>query len=200
MPRALRPAFRVLGFDPGIRVTGYGCVEGDALGDVRLVEAGTIRPSRASGMDLSSRLADIARDVLETTHRLAPTHAAVETIFTHGAHPHTAVVMAHTRGAMLSWIQTLDLPLIELRPAEVKKSLTGRGHATKRDIQHAIQARFQLDRLPTPHDVADALAIALGAVGRLLAPLPATGAAPRARRSSRPTSAQLERALRERSG
>lgn len=159
----------ILGIDPGLRLTGYGCI--DALGEnASLVEAGVFRLGRAEpGADarsVSSRLAELDTDLRAVLTRLKPDLVAVESLFAHYKHPATAIVMGHARGVVLLAIAQADIRLVEFKPNEVKKSLTGHGHADKARMQRAIQARFSLPRPPSPPDVADAIAIALCAAGR----------------------------------
>lgn len=164
---------RVLGIDPGVRITGYGCVEAPPGRDPSLVEAGVVRlvtRKDAGARSVSARLVELARDVRDLLERLRPDAVAVEALFAHYKHPATAIVMGHARGVILLEIASRRIPLVELRPAEVKKSLTGHGRAEKGGMQRAIQARFGLKDLPRPPDVADALAIALCAIERMGSP------------------------------
>jgi crossover junction endodeoxyribonuclease RuvC len=71
--------------------------------------------------------------------------------------------MGHARGVILLAGEQANLPLIELTPAEIKKSVTGNGRATKEQVQHAITSILKLLEPPKPSDVADALAIAITA-------------------------------------
>ncbi|MGD9689102.1 MAG: crossover junction endodeoxyribonuclease RuvC [Phycisphaerales bacterium] len=152
---------RFLGIDPGLRLTGYGCVEFTpaARSTPRLVEAGVIRlPASES---LSSRLAELDRDFRALLDALRPDAVAVEMLYAHYKHPATAIIMGHARGVLLLAITSRALPLIELRPTEIKKSLIGHGHASKEQMQEGVRAELRLDARPDPPDVADALAIAL---------------------------------------
>lgn len=161
---------RVLGIDPGLRITGYGCVEGDPWRP-SIVEAGVFRLERAakaadSADSISARLVELERDLRELLERVGPDAVAVEGMFTNLKHPATVIKMAHGRGVVLLAIRRAGLPLIELKPAEVKKSLAGSGAASKEQIQAAVQGLFALPRPPSPPDVADALAIAVTAMQR----------------------------------
>ncbi len=162
---------RVLGIDPGLRLTGYACLEGRA--DVpSIVEAGVLRLRQGRGTSaasVSERLEELDRDFRELLSRLAPHAVAVESIFAHYKHPATAIIMGHARGVLLLAIRAAGLPLVELKPNAVKKSLTGHGHAAKGQVQRAVQTLFNLDKPPEPPDVADAVAIALCASRRLCA-------------------------------
>lgn len=154
---------RILGIDPGLQITGYGCIEGHAH-CATLLEAGVFRfaknPDRTA-RSVAERLEELDRDLGALLERLSPDFVGVEELFSHYKHPTTAIVMGHARGVILLNIQRANLPLIELKPTMVKKSLTGNGHASKEQMQLAIQARFRLAEPPSPPDVADALAIAL---------------------------------------
>jgi len=160
---------RLLGIDPGSRVTGFGCV--DAVpGGLALVEAGVIKLGSARGSDattLSSRLHELHQDVTELIARLRPEAVAVEAVFAHYRHPATAITMGHARGVILLAIRHASVGLVELKPNAVKKSLTGHGHASKRQMQAAVQDMFRLPELPSPPDVADAVAIACCAAWRI---------------------------------
>ncbi len=155
---------RILGIDPGLRITGYGCVdlEGSRL---TLVEAGCFRLMKA-GESISDRLAELDADMSDILDRLAPDNVAVEELFAHYKHPATAIVMGHARGVILLRVRRAGLALVEFKPNTIKKALTGRGHASKEQMQRSVQARLALAEPPSPPDVADALAIALCAAWR----------------------------------
>lgn len=154
---------RYLGIDPGTRLTGYGCLA-QSRGQVTIVEAGVIRLNEKT--PIHHRLCELEDDFRDLIDRTRPDAVAVEMLYSHYAHPATAIVMGHARGVILLVAQRKGLSLVELRPTEVKKSLTGHGHAKKDQIQRAIQDEFRLPALPKPPDVADALAIALCALRR----------------------------------
>ncbi|MEO0512840.1 MAG: crossover junction endodeoxyribonuclease RuvC [Planctomycetota bacterium] len=160
---------RVVGIDPGLRITGYACVDGDpeSIADPSLVEAGVFRlVSGAVTPSLSSRLVELEADVRGLLDRLEPDTACVEGLFAHYKHPATAVAMAHARGVILLALEASGVGLVELKPAQVKLATVGAGRATKRQMQMAVAARFGLSEPPEPHDVADAMAIALAGLRR----------------------------------
>lgn len=162
---------RVLGIDPGLRLTGYGCVatapqprRGAVAslaprGGVTVVEAGVFRLNVKASV--SDRLVELESDLTDLIARVQPELVAVEQLYSHYAHPATAIIMGHARGVILLCIAKARLPLVELRPTEVKKAATGHGGAGKAQMQRAMQAELGLAELPKPPDVADALAIAL---------------------------------------
>ncbi|MFG0331343.1 MAG: crossover junction endodeoxyribonuclease RuvC [Phycisphaerales bacterium] len=157
---------RVLGIDPGSRITGYGCVESPASGgDPKLVEAGVIR---LNGRDsFHARLAELYEDLGAILDHLTPDRVVVEKLYSHYAHPTTAIRMGHARGVILLAAQVRSVGLAELGATEIKKSITGNGHASKRQMQESVRAQLGLDETPKPADVADAIAIALCASRRL---------------------------------
>jgi len=161
---------RILGIDPGLQITGYGCIEG-AAHTATLLEAGVLRFAKnpdKTARSVADRLSELDRDLGALLDRLRPDAVGVEELFSHYKHPTTAIIMGHARGVILLNIKRAGMELIELRPTMVKKSLTGNGHASKGQMQRAVQARFGLARTPSPPDVADALAIALCASVRTL--------------------------------
>ena len=150
--------FRVLGIDPGLNITGYGVVDlGGA--DPRIVEAGTITTDAKATM--AERITQIHDDLAELLKECKPDLVAIEQLYAHYKHPRTSILMAHARGVILLAARHAGVSVRDLAATKVKKSTTGNGHATKLQIQHAIQAIFNLSELPEPPDVADALAIAL---------------------------------------
>jgi len=164
---------RVLGIDPGLRITGFALVEAprpDA--SPRLVDAGHLKLNARA--PLPERLAELHREILELIDELAPTRLAAEKLYSHYEHPTTAILMGHARGVILLAGALRDKPVDDLPSTEVKKSLTGDGHASKQRMQHAVAAQFGLPAPPEPPDVADAIAIAACAVRRRTHPLAGT--------------------------
>ncbi len=159
---------RVLGIDPGLQRTGYGCVSlaAGAL-EPSLVEAGVLRFTARRPM--LERLGQLHEDMSHLIAELKADQVAVEKLYAHYKHPRTAILMAHARGVILLAAQQAGLSVCDLPSTEVKKSVTGNGHASKRQIQLAVQAQCRLEAPPSPPDVADAIAIALCHARRLAA-------------------------------
>jgi len=157
---------RVVGIDPGLRVTGYACVDlRPGAQSLSLVEAGVIRLKAAE--PVAARLCALHRDLGEILDELRPDRVAVEEVFAHVAHVRTAIVMGHGRGVVLLAAALRDLEIDEFAPAEVKKALTGSGRASKAQMQRAVMTQCALATAPEPPDVADAICIALCAGRRL---------------------------------
>lgn len=159
-------SMRVLGIDPGLNITGYGCVDltpGER--EPTLVEAGVFRlKSRAT---MQYRLAQLHDDLGELLDTLGPDRMVVEQLFSHYRHVRTSILMGHARGVVLLAAQQREIECDELLPTEVKKAITGHGHATKLQMQRAVMSQCRLAELPSPPDVADAIAIALCAARRI---------------------------------
>ncbi len=155
----------VLGFDPGLSITGYGCVSGDILRP-DIVEAGVFRLAKGSPPPIGDRLVELETDVCGLIERVSPDLVAIEGMFVHKDHPGTVVKMAHARGVILLVARRAGIEVCELKPAEVKKATTGSGRATKEQMQLAVQSMFGLAEPPRPSDLADALAIAACALRR----------------------------------
>jgi crossover junction endodeoxyribonuclease RuvC len=154
-----RPALRVVGIDPGMNVTGYAVIEPSARGPF-VVEAGVIR-ARGTSASMGRRLAMIHQGVAEVLEAFPPSALALEQVHSHLKHPRTAILMAHARGVIVLAAAQREVPVFGYAAARIKKTLTGSGKAPKLQMQHAIQTELGLDRLPEPHDVADACAVAL---------------------------------------
>lgn len=152
---------RLLGIDPGTRITGYGLIDYDPANPLRptLVDAGVFRLDPKQPLPL--RLVDLADGLDEVLAEFSPAAAAIEEVYAHYKHPRTAITMAHARGVLLAGCARRRVACHEVAANRVKQSLVGFGHAGKAQMQRAIQAQFDLAELPEPPDVADALAVAL---------------------------------------
>ena len=149
---------RICGVDPGLRVTGYGVIE-TAGSQPAVLEAGTI--SSDSAADLSQRLRQIYVDLCEVLDTHKPGVLAVEQVYSHYNHPQTAVLMGHVRGVVLLAAAERNIEVAHFAATQIKRALTGNGRASKAQVQQVIRLNLGLETCPEPHDVADALAIAL---------------------------------------
>jgi len=149
---------RFLGIDPGLLVCGYACLEVGSDGE-RLVEAGVIRTP--ADLALEQRLNRIAEDTSSLLKSLHPDVVAVEELYSHYAHPKTAILMGHARGVILQKCAEAAIEVKSFSATRIKKSITGNGRASKEQMQRTIQTVLCLPELPEPSDVADAIAAAL---------------------------------------
>ena len=149
---------RVLGIDPGLNITGYGVLD-VAAGGPRVCEAGVVRGKTKSS--LTARLCEIHTGVCEVIEALKPTVVAIEQLYSHYERPRTAILMGHARGVICLAAAQAGLEIVNYAATQVKKTLTGNGHASKVQMQHAVKFELKLESLPEPADVSDALAVAL---------------------------------------
>lgn len=152
---------RVLGIDPGSRITGFGvvCVR---AGVAEYVASGCIRAGTGAFLD---RLKLIFDGVTEVIERYAPETVAVEKVFL-AKNADSALKLGQARGAAICAALQHALPLFEYTALQIKQAVVGRGHAEKAQVQHMVRALLHLDALP-PSDAADALACALCHAHRL---------------------------------
>src|SRR5437763_214904 len=159
-PRKLGHGERVLGIDPGLKVTGYACLEVARPGP-RVIEAGIIDSSDCQSKALATRITYLYDSIVEVVGQLKPGIIVVEQLYAHYQHPRTAILMAHARGVIFLAAAKAGLPVISYNATRIKKTVTGNGRAPKDQVQRTVQRELGLDRLPSPTDVADALAAAL---------------------------------------
>jgi crossover junction endodeoxyribonuclease RuvC len=183
----------VFGIDPGSGRTGYGCVSSEGSRH-RMIACGAI--VAPAGASLSDKLQGIHRTLARLLAEHRPDCVAIENLF-HARHARSALVLGHARGVAMLAAADAGLPVIEYTPAEVKVAVVGYGRAEKPQMQQMVKVLLGLDRVPSPHDAADALAIAIchlhtatSLVTRAAAGVetPATRRAPRRWRDFRPAS------------
>ena len=148
---------RVFGIDPGSERTGYGCVETDGRRH-RLVTCGAITAS--AGDSFPARLARIHRELLVHLSECQPELVVVENVF-YAANARSALKLGHARGVAILAAVESGCEVLEYTPAEVKRAVVGYGRADKRQVQQMIKLLLGLEKAPTPHDAADALAVAI---------------------------------------
>lgn len=166
---------KVLGIDPGARVTGYGVVEGQSA-RLRHVAHGALRPRAAA---LAARLAEIQRGLAQVIAEHGPDIAVVERVFV-GRSARSALVLGQARGAALAAAAAAGVTVEELSATQIKRAVSRSGAADKAQVQRMVTRLLALPAAP-PRDAADALA---AAICRALAPpLPQ---APRRRAALRP--------------
>ena len=148
---------RIFGIDPGSERTGYGCVESDGRRH-QLVTCGAI--TAPSGAGLPQRLSNIYRELSALLRTAQPECVAIENLF-HAANARSALRLGHARGvAMLAAVEA-GCVVVEYTPAEIKRAVVGYGRAEKHQVQQMIKLLLGLDEPPSPHDAADALAVAI---------------------------------------
>ena len=148
---------RILGIDPGSRVTGFGVIVIERS-RLSLVEAGALRLGRSRA--LAPRLREAADHLRDLIDHHRPDEACLESVFQH-INVRSALVLAHLRGALMVELTRCGVPLHEYTPLEIKKALVGYGHADKDQVRSMVLRLLRLRTLPRPSDVSDALAVAV---------------------------------------
>ncbi len=146
---------RILGIDPGSRITGFGLIELEGS-KLRYVESGCIR---AGSGDFAGRLKTIFDGLCDIVEIYTPTEVAIEQVFMH-RNPDSALKLGQARGAAICAVMSKGLNISEYTPSEIKKATVGKGNAAKTQVQHMVQALLKLPGMPQ-EDAADALAVAL---------------------------------------
>lgn len=150
---------KILGIDPGSQITGFCCLsQAYKLGSQpRIIDAGVIRPKLS--LSHSDRLGQIHDGIHTIAGQHSPQIAVIEKGFT-GINQHSALRLGETRGAIIAALRRLQIGIFEITPAEVKKIVTGKGHATKEEIALTIAVLLKFQRGKLPFDVTDAAAVA----------------------------------------
>ncbi|MBB5017298.1 crossover junction endodeoxyribonuclease RuvC [Chitinivorax tropicus] len=147
---------RVLGIDPGLRVTGFGVI--DVIGQARhYVASGCVRtPSDAT---LPIRLKSIIDGLFAIIDEYRPQQVVVEQVFVN-VNPQSTLLLGQARGAAISAAVMRDLPVAEYTALQVKQAVVGHGKAAKEQVQEMVKRLLSLEGYPQS-DAADALACAL---------------------------------------
>jgi crossover junction endodeoxyribonuclease RuvC len=148
---------KIFGIDPGSVHTGFGCVERVGSRHALVVCGSLSGPPRASFPD---RLQAIHAGLTALLAEHRPDCVAIEGIF-HASNARSALKLGQARGVALLAASEAGLPVAEYAPAAVKRAIVGYGRAEKQQIQQMVKVLLGLDETPSPHDVADALAVAL---------------------------------------
>jgi len=148
---------RTFGIDPGSERTGYGCVETNGSRH-SIVTCGAITsPASAS---FPERLLAIHTGLSVLLADCRPDCVAIENLF-FATNVRSALKLGHARGvAMLAAVEA-GLPVVEYTPAEIKRAVVGYGRAEKSQVQQMVKILLGLPAVPSPHDAADALAVAI---------------------------------------
>jgi len=146
---------RILGIDPGLRVTGFGVIEQQNK-QIKYVTSGRIK---TSGSDLSERLKEIVDGVGEVIAQYGPDVAAIEKVFVN-VNPQSTLLLGQARGAAIAAVVMKNVAVAEFTALQVKQSVVGNGHADKSQVQEMVRRLLSLPAVPST-DAADALACAI---------------------------------------
>ncbi len=147
---------RILGIDPGSRVTGYGVVDAGG-GCLEFVACGVVKTT--VDRSLAFRLNEIFEGLNEVIQVHQPVAAAVEEVFL-ATNPRSALKLGHARGVAVVTAMQNGLTVHDYSARAVKRAVVGYGQATKEQVQHMVQVLLRLTGRPSA-DAADALAVAI---------------------------------------
>jgi crossover junction endodeoxyribonuclease RuvC len=163
---------RILGIDPGLRITGFGVIE--KVGEkISYIASGTIktasgknpnrRQNKVEGEDdreeLPARLKIILDGLFEVIDTYQPNQVAIEKVFVN-VNPQSTLLLGQARGAAISAAVIRHLTVAEYTALQVKQAVVGNGHAQKEQVQEMVKRLLNLPATPKP-DSADALACAI---------------------------------------
>jgi len=150
---------KILGIDPGLKATGYGCIETKNR-SVVLVETGTIEPKQT---DLfQNRIYKIHTILKNLIEEHQPQILVLEKLYAHYKHPTTASILGHVRGVICLVCTQQGLTLAEHSVKRIRKALTGNGNASKVQTRRVVADVLKIDETKLTLDASDALALALG--------------------------------------
>ena len=146
---------RILGIDPGLRVTGFGIL--DRRGQrLEYVASGCVRTPEG---ELPERLKVILEGLHEVISVHGPSEVAIEKVFVN-VNPQSTLLLGQARGAAICAAVSRNLPVSEYTALQVKQSVVGNGHAAKEQVQDMVRRLLNLGGIPQA-DAADALACAI---------------------------------------
>lgn len=154
-PAKLSP-IRILGIDPGLRVTGFGLIE-KAGTRLAYIASGCIRTDAKES--LPARLGTIHAGVRELVEQYKPDQSVIEIVFVN-VNPQSTLMLGQARGAAITALVSSGLDVAEYTALQVKQAVVGNGHADKLQVQHMVRRLLALPGDPSP-DAADALACAI---------------------------------------
>ncbi len=149
------PALRILGIDPGLRVTGFGIIEKNGA-RLSYITSGRVKCRAAELPERLKNILDSLREVIET-HQ--PQQVAVEKVFVN-VNPASTLALGQARGTAICAAVDAGLPVAEYTALQVKQAVVGNGHAKKEQVQEMVKRLLGLSGAPSA-DAADALACAI---------------------------------------
>ncbi len=149
---------RILGIDPGLQTTGFGLLEFEGA-RLRYLASGTITTTHLNRGDLPARLKVLYEGVREVVSTYQPDQAAVEIVFVN-VNPQATLLLGQARGACVTALVSMDLPVAEYTALQMKQAVAGHGKAAKAQVQEMVMRLLKLPVLPGK-DAADALGLAI---------------------------------------
>ncbi|HHT9120359.1 MAG TPA: crossover junction endodeoxyribonuclease RuvC [Candidatus Hypogeohydataceae bacterium YC41] len=152
-----------LGIDPGLAVTGFAVVEALPEGN-QAHDWGCIKTARE--LPNPKRLGLIYQQVCKLITQWSPGLIVIEEAFVDPKYPRAALQLGEVRGSVSVAAHNMEVEVLEIKPSEVKRALTGKGLAPKEEVQLAVSRVLRLADQPTSHHATDAMALALTGLSR----------------------------------
>ena len=146
---------RILGIDPGSRITGY-CVIDDSINGPQYVISGCLKVGKEN---FPERLREIYKGIHRIVEEYSPDELAIEQVFMH-KNADSALKLGHARGAAMCAVLAFDIPVFEYAARQIKQAVVGKGNADKEQVRHMVKYILGL-REPLALDASDALGVAL---------------------------------------
>jgi crossover junction endodeoxyribonuclease RuvC len=156
----------ILGVDPGTLIAGYGVIERNG-NTISLLDVGVIK--NGSDVSMPLRLKKIYSTLCSVIDRFHPDEFAIETAF-YSKNAQSALKIGQARGVSILASVNHEIPVTEYSPREVKKAVTGKGAASKEQVQYMMMSMLKLKTTPKHFDSTDALAIAVCHAFKISAP------------------------------
>jgi crossover junction endodeoxyribonuclease RuvC len=147
---------RILGIDPGLRITGFGVI--DKTGQkLAYVTSGCVKSNEQDALPL--RLKTLLDGIDEVITTYQPNEAAIEKVFVN-VNPQSTLLLGQARGAAIAALVLATLPVAEYTALQIKQAVVGHGKAAKEQVQEMVKRLLALPVAPKA-DAADALACAI---------------------------------------
>ena len=148
---------RLISIDPGIVITGFSILDFQKS-KIKLIAYGTIKPKKKDRIE--KRLLHLHDEVLLIIKKFNPSVMAIEDSF-YGKNVKSTVILGQARSAMMLAGAKLNLDIFQFAPRKIKQSLCGNGSASKEQVQFMVSNILELESLPKPIDITDAMAVGI---------------------------------------
>lgn len=147
----------ILGIDPGTNIMGYGLIS-ISHGKISLLSMGAIHLSKLGDHNL--RLKRIYERITGIIDEYKVDEAAIEAPF-YGKNAQSMLKLGRAQGVAMAATLSRNVPIKEYMPKKIKKSVTGKGAASKEQVAAMLKSILQYSDNPKTLDATDALAVAL---------------------------------------
>lgn len=147
----------ILGVDPGTNFTGFGIIRYDKNNCIRVINGIIKLPPNKN---LPQKLEKIYNELVKVIKLYKPDEFAIETAF-YGKNVQSAMKIGYARGVSLLAAVHNNIPASEYSPREIKKSVAGRGAASKEQVNYMIRSLLEIKEEKMKYDESDALAVAV---------------------------------------